>query len=600
MRRTLASATLVLCLTVASLAVGLEPAAATDAPPQPLPQVSQFQARDFQVQANTLPQGLVEAVRRDLKISAAQYLANASAAVEDVTVVKALSDRGLRVLGSSMDGTSLKVYVSSAAEVATVQSTGAIAVVGAPPAPQISGGSFHTVADLYGGQGYYFQDSTSAGYRCSIGFNGRSISTGAPQFVTAGHCATKIAGSSYAITQTSAGVNLSVGTQPIGLPVAGASQFGNGYEYGLVAETGAGFTPQAGVLTWGYGTGAPTASSPLPVIGQSAAIVGASLCKSGSTSGWTCGTITGVDYGANVSGASVNAILATTCLLPGDSGGGALIGQYAVGIDSGSNYAADPTNSNKCTGTGESVFFPMVSAAGGPSVQSAVGGIWELNVSLSVVPGVSNGATSFVTALYADFLNRRPSADETRGWGVQVDQGLPSGAVSQGFVNSAEYRLIRIDAAYRTILGREPDAGGRIGWLDGMQRGALTTDDVEQNFYASQEYFNNQGDNNEAFVAAVYQALLGRAAGPAEISGWAARAASSGRSTVISLIWSSVETARQRVTLMYSRYLGRVPEYDAVVGWGDYDLRVGDSALRSAISGSQEYWDRAARRFPVG
>ncbi|GAA1000151.1 DUF4214 domain-containing protein [Subtercola frigoramans] len=111
----------------------------------------------------------------------------------------------------------------------------------------------------------------------------------------------------------------------------------------------------------------------------------------------------------------------------------------------------------------------------------------------------------YVTSLYQDYLGRFPSADETNGWVDRLTQGAPRGAISAGFVNSDEYRLIRIDNAYQSILGRGADGSGRADWLHWMQQGRLTPDDIETSFYASQEYFLQHGGTNPSFTRSLYR-----------------------------------------------------------------------------------------------
>jgi hypothetical protein len=213
---------------------------------------------------------------------------------------------------------------------------------------------------------------------------------------------------------------------------------------------------------------------------------------------------------------------------------------------------------------------------------------------------VPKAASAFVRSLYNDVLGREAGAVEVHGWGMLVTNGRAPVEVAAGFVDSDEYRLIRIDAAYQTILGRGAETGGAWGWLVNMKNGLLTTDDVDKVFLATEEYLTNTGGTNESFVAALYQRLIGRAAAPEEVSGWAAIAAAQGRHVVVNSIWSSVETARSRVSLMYASYLGRAPEEAGVAGWAQIAIERGDAGVRWAIIGSAEYWGRASARFPNG
>lgn len=213
---------------------------------------------------------------------------------------------------------------------------------------------------------------------------------------------------------------------------------------------------------------------------------------------------------------------------------------------------------------------------------------------------VPKASSAFVKALYEDVLGREAGDVEVHGWGMLVTNGRAPVEVAAGFVDSDEYRLIRINDAYKTILGRDAEPGGAAGWLTNMKKGILTTDDVDKVFLATGEYLTITGGTNETFVAALYLRLIGRAASPSEISGWSAVAQSYGRHTVVNSIWSSVETARSRVSLMYQDYLGRKPEAGGLAGWAQIAIERGDAGVRWAIIGSSEYWSRASARFPNG
>ena len=175
---------------------------------------------------------------------------------------------------------------------------------------------------------------------------------------------------------------------------------------------------------------------------------------------------------------------------------------------------------------------------------------------------------------------------------------MPRGQVAGAFVNSDEFRLKKIDFAYQEVLGRVPDDAGRAGWLNGMRAGTLSPDDVYRIFMQSDEYFNSTGGTNPLFVAEVYQRIIKRPASQPEIDYWASMVDKHGRVAVVDLIWFSIETARARVSIMYQDYLGRTPDWDGLVQWGDFALRNGDSAVRSAILGSDEYATRAITRYP--
>jgi hypothetical protein len=211
---------------------------------------------------------------------------------------------------------------------------------------------------------------------------------------------------------------------------------------------------------------------------------------------------------------------------------------------------------------------------------------------------ISKQASAFVKAVYEDVLGRAAGDGERIGWGRALMSGMPRSQVAGGFVNSDEFRLMKIDAAYREVLGREPDTSGRLGWLNGMRSGTLAPDDTYRIFMQSQEYYNSTGGTDSAFVAAVYERIITRPASEQEVAYWVSMLQRYGRATIVDLIWFSVETARARVAQMYLAYLGRQPDREGLIGWGDMALKNGDTWVRSEILGSAEYWARASVRFP--
>ncbi|MEF2978904.1 DUF4214 domain-containing protein [Subtercola sp. YIM 133946] len=210
----------------------------------------------------------------------------------------------------------------------------------------------------------------------------------------------------------------------------------------------------------------------------------------------------------------------------------------------------------------------------------------------TVLPTVAQ-ASLYVKMLYGDYLDRPASTDEYTGWATQLANGAARSAVSASFVNSDEYRLIRIDAAYKKVLGRSADAGGRQNWLNAMRAGLITTDDIETSFYASQEYYLRHGNTDLGFVSSLYTTLLARKGSTSDYTFWAGLVAQYGRQWVVTQFWSSQETISQRISLMYRSYLGRMPDAGGLAGWVAVALQIGDSGLRSALTSSDEYWNLA-------
>ncbi|GII53373.1 serine protease [Planotetraspora thailandica] len=175
--------------------------------------------------------------------------------------------------------------------------------------------------DLRGGDAYYIGGSA----RCSVGF---SVLRGAERgFVSAGHCA--LAGT------TTTGFNqVSQGA------FRGSSFPGDDYSWVAVNDQ---WTPRPWVISGG-GT--------LTVNGASTAVEGSSVCRSGSTTGWRCGTVQ--QRGASVTypqGTVYELTRTNVCAEPGDSGGSFVTGDQAQGVTSG--------GSGNCSSGGTTYFQPV-------------------------------------------------------------------------------------------------------------------------------------------------------------------------------------------------------------------------------------------------
>ncbi|WP_240360327.1 S1 family peptidase [Pyxidicoccus caerfyrddinensis] len=171
---------------------------------------------------------------------------------------------------------------------------GSIRVLPSTQAPQV-------VYDVRGGDPYYFSN-----FRCSIGF---AVNGG---FVTAGHCG----GAGTATT----------GYNGVALGTIQASTF-PGNDFGWVATNGS-WTPQPWVYNYNGGN--------VTVAGSQEAPLGASICRSGYTTGWRCGTLDAKNVTVNYSNGPVYGLSrSNACADGGDSGGSFISGNQAQGVTSG-------------------------------------------------------------------------------------------------------------------------------------------------------------------------------------------------------------------------------------------------------------------------
>jgi hypothetical protein len=332
----------------------------------------------YSKQAAELPKTLVGALGA-VGQSGEQYLAQAAAATDAAAVIQ---DLGTAVLGSRLNGTTLIVNVANQRDAAAVERLGGVAELGAPAPKTFDTSGAKLTQDLSGGEAIYFPN-TSPGYRCSIGFNGSRISDGAPEFSTAGHCAVSSSDQYEWLSQTAAGTGFTRYTDGrIGDTVPNSFQFGGGYDVGLVnVDPTTDWVLRSSVITWQGGAGSPTTVT--DVLDRIPAIVGATLCKSGSSSGWTCGDVLATDYdelvGPQGQQQHINSIVTKACIQPGDSGGPGMIGGSAVGIDSWATTDLACTDPNYFSG-----LFPLVSTEPSKAtVFKANGSTWEPAVTVS-------------------------------------------------------------------------------------------------------------------------------------------------------------------------------------------------------------------------
>ncbi|MEU6058261.1 alpha-lytic protease prodomain-containing protein [Streptomyces sp. NPDC047097] len=159
--------------------------------------------------------------------------------------------------------------------------------------------------DLRGGDAFHI-----GGGRCSIGF---SVVAGSRQgFVTAGHCGS--AGDATTGFNKAAQGSFQASTFP-------------GKDMAWV-EANADWTATPYVKGQG--------GANVEVSGSTEALVGASVCRSGSTTGWHCGTVEQHDTSVSYLEGTVRGLTRTTvCAEPGDSGGSYISGAQAQGVTSG-------------------------------------------------------------------------------------------------------------------------------------------------------------------------------------------------------------------------------------------------------------------------
>ena len=363
---------------------------------------------DYAVAALALPPGLTQALARDVDLTGAEWLAQSAAANAGADVVAQLGER-IEIVDARLEGYELVVTVESTKDARLVEAVGGVARMGMASDRGVDFiPGLTQAADLRGGTPYIFP--TAAGTsRCSVGFVGIDSSTRQVQMLSAGHCQGTAGSTRQAATSTTPTISGGTVGSPYttignaGLHVSGA--YGNPgytdetyYDLGLTPVTTSGWVPKPEIVTWGgSSTGTPLASAPISIRDAGPAIAGATVCKSGATTGWTCGAITDVDTVLPVGGSScsdaspaycVGGIVANICVRPGDSGGPATVGSRAVGITSASSVS-----SGACSLGGIGVFATLYSAAPQFEQVTKIWPSWEPLIAVSTPTVTVTGST---------------------------------------------------------------------------------------------------------------------------------------------------------------------------------------------------------------
>ncbi|MDT0268973.1 alpha-lytic protease prodomain-containing protein, partial [Streptomyces sp. DSM 44915] len=255
--------------------------------------------------------------------------------------------------------------------------------------------------DLRGGEAYYINNAG----RCSVGFS--VTRAGTPGFATAGHC-----GRTGASTQ---------GHNRVAQGTFQGSVF-PGRDMAWVAVNG-NWTPTPQV-----------ASSPAAVAGSTQGVVGASICRSGSTTGWHCGQIQQHNTSVTYPEGTITGVTRTSvCAEPGDSGGSYISGSQAQGVTSG--------GSGNCRTGGTTYHQPinpllaqfgltLVTTGGGenpgePGEPGEPGGSWTLGTTYQAGDTVTYGGATYRCPGCCSTSGRRTSTAVTT-WPVTATGGTSS------------------------------------------------------------------------------------------------------------------------------------------------------------------------------
>ena len=152
--------------------------------------------------------------------------------------------------------------------------------------------------------------------------------------------------------------------------------------------------------------------------------------------------------------------------------------------------------------------------------------------------------SQIVTDCYKAMMDRAPDSAGLAAWVKALDIGMTSQAILAGFVGSQEFQALAarygikpgtvnlfsardenyertyfVYRLYANCLGRNPDVVGQESWCRALSQNA-TGAQCASGFIFSTE-LNSYHLNNEEFVWMLYETILGRSPGSAELAVWA-------------------------------------------------------------------------------
>jgi hypothetical protein len=205
------------------------------------------------------------------------------------------------------------------------------------------------------------------------------------------------------------------------------------------------------------------------------------------------------------------------------------------------------------------------------------------------VGGLPSSNARFVQQLYLDVLNRPADATAIASFGGALDAStLSRGQVATSVLLSTEYRNLLLGDLYSSLLHRPALAADLTYWMPAFVAG-LSSEQIESQILGSPEYFTLSGGTNSAWLARLYNDVLGRSIDPAAETVWTSVLGSASRATVALQILNSAEARSRRAQVYFQRYLRRGPSAAELASFSGALLTSSDENVQSLMLGASEY-----------
>ncbi len=194
-----------------------------------------------------------------------------------------------------------------------------------------------------------------------------------------------------------------------------------------------------------------------------------------------------------------------------------------------------------------------------------------------------------VDDLYETLLNRPVDPNGLVGGVNFLNAGGSATALVQALESSGEFLAREATQIVRRYLDRAPSSS-EVSTITGFLASGHTPEQAAAIFINSAEFSGDYGNNQDAFIEALYQATLGRAAAPAEVAAWdSTLAAGLSRPAMVNLFLTSGEYLADLIADDFQAYLGRPPRpSEAAACLAAMHSGFSDASLAALVLGTAE------------
>jgi len=195
---------------------------------------------------------------------------------------------------------------------------------------------------------------------------------------------------------------------------------------------------------------------------------------------------------------------------------------------------------------------------------------------------------AYIDRSHQALVGRPATDDEVIRWVDTVSRG-DRRALTNELVRSEHFVGLLLDDLYRRALGRGPDGPGRRYWIEGVAAG-LDLRSIGVLFFGSPEYYQRAGGTDAGFVDALYRDILGRTPDAAGQRYWRERLAEDTVDVddIVAGFYDSLESRITRAGGLHTMVLGPAPSSEATLTFAARLLSVDDITLAAEISASIE------------